>query len=66
MTNLLANLLATLLAGQLQYVTAHSPAPASGPQELCGGGLVKPVHIMPADKWVCPLGDEPAAPTTPR
>jgi hypothetical protein len=64
--DLLANLLAALLVGQLQYVAAHSPAPLSGPQDLCGGGLVKPVHIMPADKWVCPPGEEPAAPTSPR
>lgn len=54
----LVNLVAALLAGQLQYVAAQSPAPLSGPQELCGGGLVKPVHIMPADKWVCPVADE--------
>jgi hypothetical protein len=57
----LANLLAAVLAGQLPFVTAHVPAPASGPQALCGGGLVKPVHIMPADKWVCPLLEEPTA-----
>src|SRR6266478_4278566 len=47
-----------LLAGPLRYVTAHTPS-SSAPQELCDGGPVKPVHIMPADKWVCPPADEP-------
>ena len=61
----LLNLLAALLAGQLEYMAAHRPAPSSGPQQLCGDGLVKPVHIMPADKWVCPPIDEPAAETSP-
>ena len=53
--NLLTNLVAALLAGQLHYVTTQGPQPASAPQALCGGGLVKPVHIMPADQWVCPV-----------
>jgi len=61
----LVNILTALLAGQLPYMAAHSPAPSSSAsQELCGAGLVK-VHIMPADKWVCPPAEEPAAQTSP-
>lgn len=61
----LVNIVTALLVGQLQYMSAHTPAPSSARHE-CGAGQARPVHIMPADKWVCPPADEPVDQPSPR
>ena len=50
-----SNLAGQLLYGLLTFLFGGIVLTTPPPSTLCGDGTVRPVHIMPADRWVCPI-----------